>query len=145
MKKYMTYAVIAFFATIAISFASPDKDALIAKEKSVWQSYKEKNADGFQKMVMKDVVAVYAGGMMDMKAELDSMGKADMKSFSLTDFNVVMPAADTAIITYKAEVEGTAEGKDNSGNYNCGSVWKMKNGEWKAIFHADMKAENAAK
>ena len=70
---------------------------------------------------------------------MESMSKTEMKSFSLTDFNVVMPDADTAVITYKADVETSTEGKDNSGNYNCGSVWHMKNGEWKAVFHADMK------
>ena len=139
MNKLFSYTVTVFFAMIAVSIASPDKDALIAKEKSVWQSYKEKNPDAFQKLVTPDVVAIYADGMMNLKSELESMSKTEMKSFSLTDFNVVMPDADTAIITYKADVETSTEGKDNSGNYNCGSVWHMKNGEWKAVFHADMK------
>ena len=34
MKKYMTYALTAFFATIAISLAAPDKDTLMANEKA---------------------------------------------------------------------------------------------------------------
>ena len=55
-------------------------------------------------MVTPDVVAVYADGMMNLKSELESMSKTEMKSFSLTDFNVVIPDADTAIITYKADV-----------------------------------------
>jgi hypothetical protein len=38
-----------------------------------------------------------------------------------------------------------SEGKDNSGNFNCGSVWQMKKGQWQAIFHTDMKEEAAAK
>ena len=139
MKKLISYAVTIFFAMLAVSVGSPDKDALIAKEKSVWQAFKDKNADAFQKMVTPDVVAIYADGMMNLKSELESMSKTEMKSFSLTDFNVVMPDADTAIITYKADVETSTEGKDNSGNYNCGSVWHMKNGDWKAVFHADMK------
>jgi len=24
---------------------------------------------------------------------------------------------------------------------NCAMVWHLKNGEWKAVFHSDMKAE----
>jgi len=139
MKKLISYAVTIFFAMLAVSSASPDKDALIGKEKSVWQAFKDKNADAFQKMVTPDVVAIYADGMMNLKSELESMSKTEMKSFSLTDFNVVMPDADTAVITYKADIETSTEGKDNSGNYNCGSVWHMKNGDWKAVFHADMK------
>jgi hypothetical protein len=145
MKKYITYAVTAFFATIAISIAAPDKDAIIAKEKAAWQAFKDKKADDFKKLVSADLVAVYAQGIMNMKAELETMSKTDMKSFSLSDFNVVMTDADTAIVSYKAKVESMSEGKDNSGNFNCGSVWQMKKGQWQAIFHTDMKEEAAAK
>ena len=35
-------------------------------------------------------------------------------------------------------------GKDASGNYNAGSVWQMKNGEWHAIFHTTLKARSAS-
>ena len=145
MKKYLTCAVIAFFATIAISTAAPDKDAIIANEKAAWQAFKDKKADDFKKLVSADMVAVYADGIMNMQAELDAMSKRDMKSFSLSDFKVVMTDADTAMIAYKAKVEISMGGKSESGNYNCGSVWRMKNGAWQAIFHADMKEAKAAK
>lgn len=139
MKKLISYAVTMFFAMLAVSIASPDKDALITKEKTIWQAFKDKKVDDFKKLVSPSVMAVYVDGIYDLQKELDAMGKTDMKSFALRDFNVAMPDADTATITYKADVEGTADGKDNSGNYNCGSVWKKQNGEWKAVFHADMK------
>ena len=144
MKKYITYAMTVLFATIAVSIAAPDKEALIAKERAAWQAFKDKKADDFKKLVSADLVAVYADGILNMQKELDVMTKTDMKSFSLTDFNVVSTDADTAIVSYKAKVESTSEGKDNSGNYNCGSIWQMKNGQWQAIFHADMKAEKPA-
>src|ERR1700730_8141910 len=139
MKKYIIYAITAFFATIVVSIAAPDKDAIIAKEKAAWQAFKDKKADDFKKLVSADLVAVYADGVMNMQAELDTMSKRNMKSFSLSDFKVVMTDADTAMIAYKAKVESSTEGKDDSGNYNCGSVWQMKNGQWQAIFHTDMK------
>ena len=34
MKKYITYAMTALFATIAVSSAAPNKDAMMAKEKA---------------------------------------------------------------------------------------------------------------
>jgi hypothetical protein len=143
MKKYTTYVIAAFFATITLAVAGANDDALIAKEKAAWQAFKDKKADDFKKLVSSDLVAVYADGIMNMQAELDAMKKRDMKSFSLSDFKVVMPNADTAMISYKAKVESSTDGKDDSGNYNCGSVWQKKGGEWQAIFHSDMKAEAA--
>jgi hypothetical protein len=139
MKKHITYSVIAFFAAIAVSIAAPDKDAIIAKEKAAWQAFKDKKTDDFKKLVSPDLVCVYADGMQNLQAELDSMAKSDVKSFSLSDFNVVTPDADTVIITYKAKLESSMNGKDNSGDYNCGSVWHMKNGQWQAVFHTDSK------
>jgi len=146
MKKYLTSVMTVLFATIAVSMASPDKDAIIANEKAAWQAFKDKKADDFKKLVSADLVAVYADGMMDMKAELDAMAKTTVTSFSLSDFNVTMTDADTAIISYKVKLESKMDGKDNSGDFNAASVWQMKNGTWQAIFHSDMKqAKPAAK
>jgi hypothetical protein len=79
-----------------------------------------------------------------MQHELDAMSKTDMKSFDLSDFNVVFPDPGTAIITYKAKVEVTSEGKDMSGTYNTGSVWRKMKGQWQAIFYTNMKQETGA-
>jgi len=141
MKKLISYILTALFATIAISFAAPDnnKEAIITKEKAAWQAFKDKKADEFKKLVSADLVTVYADGMHSMQEELDIMAKTDMKSFSLSDFNVTLAGPDTAMITYKATVQSTSAGKDSSGTYNAGSVWRMTNGQWQAIFHTDAK------
>jgi hypothetical protein len=144
MKKLITYTVTALLAMIAISFAAPgDKDAIISKEKAAWQAYKDKKADEFKKLLSPDLVTVYADGMHTMQQELDAMSKTDMKSFDLSDFNVVFPNQKTAIITYKAKVDATSGGKDVSGTYNVGSVWHTAKGQWIGIFHTDMKQETA--
>jgi len=89
MKKYMTYAVTAFFATMAISLAASDKAAIEAKEKAAWQAFKDKNADDFKKVLHADFRGVYAEGVSDLQKELDDMKKWDMKSFTISDYNVV--------------------------------------------------------
>jgi hypothetical protein len=140
MKKLMTYTVTALLATIAISFGAPnDKEEIISKEKAAWQAFKDKKADEFKKLVSADLVTVYADGMHSMQEELDIMAKTDLKSFSLSDFNITFAGPDTAMITYKATVQSTSAGKDTSGTYNAGSVWRMTNGQWQAIFHTDSK------
>jgi len=145
MKKYMTYVMAAFFATIAVSIAAPDKDAMMAKEKAAWQAFEDKKSDDFKKLLSPNFRGVYSDGIQTLQQEMDSMQKWDMKSFSFSDFNLVMPDADTAVVTYQVKIEGTSEGKDASGTYNAGSVWKMKKGEWHAVFHTNTKQEAAAK
>jgi hypothetical protein len=141
MKKYITYAMTAFFATIAVSIAAPDKDAMMAKEKAAWQAFKDKKADDFKKVVATDFLGVYAEGISNMKKEIDDMQKWDMKSFAISDYNVVSAGADTMMSSYKVTVEGTYDGKDASGTYNAGSVWRKQSGEWQAIFHTNVKEE----
>jgi hypothetical protein len=145
MKKYITYTMAAFFAMIAVSIAGPDKAALEAKEKAAWQAFKDKKADDFKKVVAADFLGVYTEGISDMKKEMDDMQKWDMKSFTISDYNVVSTGVDTVMSSYKVVIEGTFDGKDASGTFNAGSVWQMKNGQWQAIFHTNVKQEAAAK
>src|SRR6202051_2929831 len=145
MKKYMTYAVTAFFATIAISLAAPDKDAIMAKETAAWQAFKDKKADDFKKVVDKDFRGVYAEGQSSMEKELSDMKKWDMKSFTISDYTAFSDEKDVMVTTYTVKIEGTFDGKDASGTYNAGSVWKEEKGAWMAIFHTNVKQETAAK
>ena len=146
MKKYIAYAVIALIASIGVSIAAPpDKEALEAKEKAAWQAFKDKNAEGFKKVVDKDIRCVYAEGPSNMDKELSDMKRWDMKSFAISDYTVFSDEKDVAVVTYTVKVEGTLDGKDMSGTYNAGSVWKQEKGKWMAIFHTNIKAETATK
>jgi ketosteroid isomerase-like protein len=145
MKKYMICAVTAFFATIAISIAAPNKEAIMAKETAAWQAFKDKKADDFKKVVDKDFRGVYAEGISDMQKELDDMKKWDMKSFTISDFNAFSDEKDIIVTTYIVKIEGTFDGKDASGTYNAGSVWKKEKDAWLAIFHTNSKQEAAAR
>ena len=144
MKKYITYAMTALFATIAVSIAAPDKDAIMAKEKAAWQAFKDKKSDDFKKLLSADFMGIYAAGFYPLQKELDAIQQWDMKSFSFSDFNLVMTNADTAVVSYKVKVEGTYQGKDASGDYNAASIWQMKKGQWRAIFHTDVKEAAAS-
>jgi len=145
MKKYMTYVMTALFATIAISIAAPDQDAMMTKEKAAWQAFKDKKTDEFMKLLSSNFMAVYADGIQTKQQEIDSIKKWDMKSFALSDYKLVMTDANTALVTYTVKVEGTADGQDASGDYNAASIWQMKNGEWHPIFHTNIKQQAAVK
>ena len=140
MKKLTSYTVVAFFATIAISLAgTPDKAAMETKEKSAWQAFKDKNQAEFKKLVDKDVRGVYDTGVANLSKELDAMNKWDMKSFVISDYDIFSDEKDVIVSTYTVKVEGTFDGKDMSGIYNAGSVWKKEGSDWLAIFHTNIK------
>lgn len=144
MKKYFSLAVTVWFASVALSLAAtPDKDAIMAKEKEAWQAFKDKKADDFKKLVDEGFRGVYAEGIINLTEELADMQKWDMKSFALSDFTAYSDEPDVIVTTYKCTVQGTVSGKDVSGTYNCGTVWKAEKGVWLALFHTNVKAETA--
>jgi hypothetical protein len=148
MKKYLTYAVTAFIAMIAVSIAAPEKamvakETMMAKETAAWQAYKDKKVDDFKTLVDKDLRCVYASGISNMQKELDDMAKWDIKSFTISDYEIFSDEKDVVVSTYKVTIEGSVDGKDMSGTYNDGTVWKEENGKWLAIFHSNVKAEAA--
>ena len=139
MRRMITYTIVALLATAAVSTAASTEDMMMEKEKAAWQAFKDKKPDDFKKLVSANMMAVYAEGVSDMQGELAAMQKWDMKSFSITDYKVTSDGSDTAVTTYKVVVEGTVDGKDQSGTYNAASVWRKQKGEWIAIFHTNIK------
>lgn len=140
MKKLICSTLIVSALAIAVSFAqTPDKAAMEVKENAAWQAFKDKKDDAFQKVVDKDLRAVYDEGIMKLSDELAAMKNWDMKSFTISNFDMFSDEKDVVVTTYVVKVEGTAEGKDMSGTYNAGSVWKMEGNDWLAIFHTNIK------
>jgi hypothetical protein len=140
MKKYITQTMVVLCATIAVSIAAtPDKAAMEGKEKAAWQAFKDKNEADFKKLVDKDVRCVYDTEVSNMAKELAAMKKWDMKSFAISDYDIFSDEKDVIVATYTVKVEGTFDGKDMSGTYNAGSVWKKEGNNWLAIFHTNIK------
>lgn len=106
-------------APVCFAQASPAKPAksdsnekaITGLEKSAWESYKNKQADAFKKLMSQDYCGAY------------------------------FPSADVAVITYKTTMQETSEGKDMSGTYNSASVWVKKGGKWLGVFHTELKTQ----
>ncbi len=139
MNKCFACLVTVLLATTALCMAGPDKDSVMAKENAAWQAFKDKNADAFQKVVDKDIRCVYDAGTMKMSDELTSMKASEVRSFAISDFQIFSDEKDVIVATYTVKLDGTQDGKDASGTYNAGTVWKEENGEWLAIFHTQVK------
>ena len=144
MKSSLCYVIALLLAGITVSLAGPDKAAIEAKENAAWKAFKDKDAAGFQRLIDKDLRAVYVEGIMKLSDELEAMKKWDMKSFEISNFDMFSDEKDVVVTTYTVKVEGTYDGQDMSGTYNAGSVWKQEGNDWLGIFHTNVKTTGAA-
>ena len=144
---FLAVLVVACFAILgSAQAAEPSKSASNEKaitdlEKSAWESYKNKQADAFRKLMSKDYYGTYAEGIKNLDREVADMAKTDLGEYSLADMKVVFPSADVAVVTYKTTMQQTSEGKDMSGTYNSASVWVKKSGKWLEVLHTEVKAQ----
>ncbi|MEY2577954.1 MAG: hypothetical protein QOI49_778 [Verrucomicrobiota bacterium] len=145
MKRLITYSAAVFLAMTVIGLAGADEDAIQTKEKAAWQAFKDKKGDDFKKVVDKDFRGVYAESIANMDTELADMKKWEMKSFAISAYKTFSDEKDVIVATYVVKLEGTYDGKDASGTFNAGSVWKKEGSDWLAIFHTNVKQEAAAK
>ena len=121
--------------------STSNETAITDLEKSAWESYKNKQADTFKKLMSQDYCGAYANALKTLDTEVADMAKADLRDYSLADMKVVFPSTDVAVVTYKATIQETFGGKDMSGTYNTASVW-VKNGEkWLEVLHTELKAQ----
>src|SRR5678815_522165 len=121
-KQFILFCMmLVALAPVCFAQASPAKPAKSASnekaitdlEKSAWESYKNKQADAFKKLMSQDYCA-YAEALKTLDMEVADMAKTDLRDYSLADMKVVFPSADVAVTRYKTTIQMTSEGKDMS-------------------------------
>ena len=151
MKKTFILCCITLLAIAPVCFiqgkpakagkSGANESTITDLEKSAWEAYKNKQADAFKALMSKDYYGVYAEGVKTLDTELADMAKSDLRDYSFSDVKVVFPHPKMAVMTYKAKLQATADGKDISGTYNSGSVWVQQRGKWVGAFHTEAKTQ----
>jgi|SRR5947209_10676841 len=111
---------------------------IIAVETGVWQAAKEKDLKRFSTLVGDDAVMIFTSGVVTKSEYILSIAERDITSYSLRNFQVFIPAADTAIILYEASVTGIFQARPVA-TYKVreASVWVKRSGQWVAVLNQE--------
>ena len=141
-----------FLAAVAVSFAAgvatadskpasaaPTKDALMALEKSAYEAWKTKDAKFWDGFLAENFTGFGAAGRLDRAAAIKEYSGADcdVKSYALSDDQVMRLGADAAVITHKATVDAICGGQKAPVNTWAASVYVRSGDKWKGVFHAE--------
>lgn len=110
---------------------------LISNEKSLWEAFKNKKADVFNKTLTTDGFQIDAMGVTAKADIAAAMGGCDIKDYSLSDFKLTTIGASAALLTYKGTQHGTCGGQAVPETVYASSVWVNRGGKWQALFHQE--------
>lgn len=127
-------AVLAFSAMAEVGGSSGD-DALITLEQRKWNPKAFSSREEFVALFADDFVSVgdgtdISGGVeRKTRTEVFSGPPHPAASFELSDFKVVHPNSDVAIVSYKVT------GKSFAWRAYVTSVWARRQGKWTTVFY----------
>ena len=148
-----SFALGGFLALFAVALLAAEtkpsslEQQLVAGETRFWELVKQKQFDAFAADVPADYVDIFPDGSVHGRAEvLDYIRGVDLRSYTLTDFHVVMLSPDAAIVTYvararavetRAQTRPAEKGQEAESHAACTSGWARRDGRWVNVFYRE--------
>lgn len=124
--------------------AVPTMDTLFAMDKKANEAWVNGDKAHFEGMLSDKFVSYERGERMDRAGLLAMIGtvKCDVKTWSLEDPQMATIDADTYVISYKGNFDGTCTGPDGKSMKiptptRAASVWVRSGDTWKGAFHSE--------
>ena len=116
----------------------------IAKEKQIWETFNKQDYNAFAGMMDEQAIYVTTDGVYDKIATVKSVNGFLPKDLVFSEWKFLPINKDAALITYKVNFSGTANGQPiPAQSMYTSTAWINKNGKWLAIYHQDSTVLNA--
>ena len=121
---------------------APSK-TLIDLENRFWKSMVDEDTDTALAMLDEPALMVSSHGAMKFDhagyRQMAEQGSMVLKSYHLSDMQVVFPVEDTAILTYRVKQAMAPRGKSESTTQEMAdsSTWVRKSGQWQCVMHTE--------
>ena len=119
------------------------RNELVDLETRFWQSMVDEDTDTALSMLDEPALMVSSHGTMQFDhaayRQMAEQGDMVVKSFKLSDMNVVFPTDDTAVLTYRVKqaVAQRDGGKELKQEMADSSVWTRKDDGWRCVMHTE--------
>jgi hypothetical protein len=121
----------------------PQSNELMQLEKKFWQSMVDEDTDTALAMLDEPALMVSSHGAMQFDhatyRKMAEQGPMVIKSFELSNMNVLFPDENTAVLTYHARQALSERGKSEEIQQDMAdsSVWMRKHGGWRCVMHTE--------
>jgi hypothetical protein len=121
---------------------------LIGLENKFWQAMVDEDTDTALGLLDEPALMVSSHGAMQFDhagyRQMAEQGPMVLKSFKLTDMNVVFPRDDMAVLTYRVKQATAQRGKTGEIKQEMAdsSVWTRKDGQWLCVMHTETPVDH---
>jgi hypothetical protein len=113
-------------------------ERVIANERAVWESVKQKDAARFSGLVADDARMIFDTGILTKADFLKSLPDRTILDYKLESFTVLKPNSQTVILIYEATRSGLNKGKPfPPTSVHEASVWVLRKGQWIAVLNQE--------
>jgi len=129
---HVAWLLVSLVACPAI--AADVESQVLAKEKSLWEAWKNKDGEAFRKSVTADSVQIIADGApvfgRDAIVKAMTAQNCTLRSFSLADEQAHRLAPTVVMVTYTATQDGTCDGAALTPKLHSMSIYVLQKGKW---------------
>ena len=112
-------------------------------EKTLWEAWKNHNAQPFQQNMSQNAVDVSPSGVKTGQQQVVqdlTSGNCQVNSYSLSDQKFTWYDPNTVLLTYRADQDATCGGNKLPSSVYASSLWVNQGGKWQAAFHQETAA-----
>ncbi|MFT9639587.1 nuclear transport factor 2 family protein [Alcaligenes phenolicus] len=123
---------------------------LIALEQRFWKALVDEDVEAATSMLDEPALMVSPHGAFQFDhngyKRMAEQGSMVVKSYELSDMNVVFPTEETAVLTYQVQqaLSQRGQAEEEVQQMADSSVWTRKDGRWLCVMHTETPLANAA-
>lgn len=118
---------------------------VIAKEKAIWETIRNKDYETFANMLADDQLEVAADGVHDKAASIANVKQFEPTEISFADWKFLPIDKDAVVLAYTVTTKGKYKGKEfPSESVRASSAWVNRGGKWLAMFHQECPVSKAS-
>jgi ketosteroid isomerase-like protein len=120
---------------------SKDGQQIIELEKRFWKSIVDKDTKVALGLLSEPAFMVSAKGAMKFDhaayRKMAEDATYQLLEFNITDAEVIFPAADVAVLTYKVDQKTEMKGRKMDARMSDSSTWIRQGGSWICAVHTE--------
>jgi uncharacterized protein (TIGR02246 family) len=113
------------------------RDTILRLEDEIWAANRRGDGSYYQRYLTDDATAIATFGVFDKAAIVEQVAQnvVPYTSTRLSGQQVMLLGEDSALITYRADIEALQEGKPFSFSVYATSVWRRDRDGWRVRLH----------